>query len=230
MIKKIAISAVTSCALLIGSGAFAASLAVANHSFEDDPAPVNTNSVGQNNLTPTAWTGFGSRYQFFPEHPDATFWNPQDVLSIPGQGLAVAGTQQGIGNGSGGSGLYQDLTTTYVEDWTYTFTLWVGGSYESPGGDQTIAFAGATTVDLSGALLASNTVTFPSSGNNWVQNSVQYTATASDAGNPIRIMMGTTTANGTQSFDVVEVDAVPEPSTTALFGLAGMGLFVRRRR
>ena len=79
-------------------------------------------------------------------------------------------------------------------------------------------------------LLASNDVAFPAAGNNWVQNSVQYTATASDAGNPIRIMMGTTTANGTQTFDVAEVDTVPEPSTTALFGLAGLGLFVRRRR
>ncbi|MEM1085172.1 MAG: PEP-CTERM sorting domain-containing protein [Verrucomicrobiota bacterium] len=217
--------AVSTCMCSIAS---AVSIAVTNASFEDDLAPGSTNSVGQNNLTPTGWTGFGSRFQFFPEHPDATAWNPLDVLSIAGQGVAVAGTQQG-GNTVGGSGLYQDLGVNYVEGNTYTFTLWVGGSYESPGGTQTIAFTSAAT-NLNGTLLNSNSVAFPSAGNNWVQNSVDYTATALDDGNPIRIIMGTTDANGTQSFDLAEVDFVPEPSSALLAGLGGLALLRRRRR
>lgn len=227
MLNKTLFTAFFAAGTMIAAGsASAASVTVVNHSFEDDAAPTNTNVVGQNNITPTGWDGFGARFVFHPEHPDATAWNGLDVLSIPGQGNNVAGTQSG--SQPGGSGLYQTLSETYVEGVEYTFTLWVGGSYESPGGTQTIGFTTGAT-NLSGSLLASNSVAFPAAGNNWVQNSVSYTATALDAGQNIRIILGTTDANGTQSFDLAEVDAVPEPSSLALLGLGGLAMMRRRR-
>ena len=214
----------TACA----TGTSAVPVAVSNSSFESH-AGVPGGTVGFANVPIDDWTTFGTVLVFSPEDPGATFYNPQDVLILPGQGDWLAGTQSGLSNaGAGGSGLYQTLAETYVEGVEYTFSLWVGGSYESPGGTNTIGFA-TTAEDLNGPLLASNSVAFPAAGPNWVQNSVSYTATAADAGQNIRIILGTTDANGSQTFDLTEVDAVPEPSSLALLALGGL-LAARRRR
>lgn len=234
MKTKFVIAAAVCGSFLVGSSAFGAiTLSVVNHSFEaPDIADDNASTVGQVGGPPTGWTGFGSTYQFFPTHPNATYYasnHPGGVLSISGQGIALGGTQGGTAQG--GSGLYQTLTDTFVAGQTYTFTLWVGGSYESPGGTQTIGFT-TDAVNLDGSLLASNVVNFPNAGDNWVQNSVTYTATAADHGQAIRIILGTTDANGSQTFDLAEVTAtpIPEPSSLIFLSLASLGLFARRSR
>ena len=232
MIEKIIVATLFAAgSVLAANNVSAADLAVVNASFED-PAGIPGNNVGQVD-PPSDWEMFGRVVRFYPEAPIATAYNTFDVLSIPGQGDVVAATQNGAN--ATGSGLYQTLTDTYVEGVEYTFSLWVGGSYESPGGTQTIGFTtGSGATDLSGSLLASSNVTFPDAGNNWVQNVLSYTATAADAGQNIRIILGTTTANGSQTFDLAAVSSdaavVPEPSTLALLGLGGLIAFCRYRK
>lgn len=65
------------------------------------------------------------------------------------------------------------------------------------------------------------------SGGTWGLLTLTYTATAAEDGHPIGIAMW---GAGDASFDDVSVTSIPEPSLSALLGLAGSALLLRRRR
>ena len=217
----IAASVISAC---MCAAASAATITVNNGSFEDETTTAG-NVVGQAGGVTIGWTTFGRVQRFIPNDPVATGY---PTITVP-DGDVLAGTQDGASNGPGGSGLYQDLGVNFVVGNTYTFTLEVGGGYENAAGNLTIAFTSLAS-DLTGSLLASNSVAFPAAGDNFVTNTVSYTALPSDDGNPIRILLGTADVNQTMTFDNAQVSFVPEPSYAILLGLGSLLAFRRRLR
>ena len=131
---------------------------------------------------------------------------------------------------------YQDLAATYEDGVTYTLSAM--GALRSAGTSQgaldgwQIALHNATTeTELAATTGAFDLIDCTVGPEAWQEISVTYTATAADAGNPIRIYFGTGSApNGSNDYRFVldDVHLVPEPTTMVLLGLGG--LLIRRKR
>jgi hypothetical protein len=116
--------------------------------------------------------------------------------------------------------IYQILGETFVEGLTYTLSVWVGQPWEGSDSGWSLYFTGE---DYKNNLIQ----TSGTAGLTWGQVSLQYTATAADAGKKIGIKMyGDTDV----SFDDVTLDAIPEPATLALLGLGGLSVLLGRKR
>ncbi len=114
--------------------------------------------------------------------------------------------------------IYQILNETFVQGMKYTLSVWVGQPWEGSASGWKLYFTGE---DYTNNLIeASGTA-----GLTWGQISLDYTATAADAGKKIGIKMY---GDSDVSFDDVMV--IPEPATLALLGLGGLGLILGRKR
>ena len=128
----------------------------------------------------------------------------------------------------------QTTGTPIVEGTTYTLTVDLGQqtSWAADGG--IIRLYGSD--DLSLALAEFDTGNLPAGGDTLLNQTTSFVATAGQAnGQFIGVaLIGGASSGGTQvSFDNVRLDAtaaaIPESSTTALLGLGGLALILRRR-
>ena len=125
--------------------------------------------------------------------------------------------------------VYQTVGEVIQLGTTYTLTIDIGtrGWATATGTFRLYGDAGFATA-IGGAESAVAVTT----DNTWITDqSVSFTATAAEAGQLLGVSFGTTA--GTQNeWDNVRLTAVavPEPTTTALLGLGGLALILRRRK
>ncbi|MEN8256150.1 MAG: PEP-CTERM sorting domain-containing protein [Verrucomicrobiota bacterium] len=143
---------------------------------------------------------------------------------------------------TGGGVWIQDTGITYVEGYTYTFKLWALTSASGDSGGANPIQLRMTLTDASdpagtwggnilgdtGYQVLSNYYDGSGTYDNWAQLTLEYTATASDAGKNIGV--GFRGGGGDYVYaDDVTLDVVPEPGTMGLFGLTGLGIMLVRR-
>ena len=119
-----------------------------------------------------------------------------------------------------------------VEGTTYTLTLDVGGAFWD-GQSATFRLYGSTAGIGTALGGAENTVTVGNlSTTGWeLDQTVSFTATATEAGQTLGIaLLGASPTQATYDNVRLESSAIPEPSTTALLGLGGLALILRRRK
>ena len=180
-----------------------AAITLTNPSFED------TTSTSP----PTGWTR--SSGVNFQSRGAAGGLNPTD-------GTRMAWTNNGFTG-------YQTVGEVIQLGTTYTLTVDVGttGFATSTGTFRLYGDAGFATA-IGGAESAVAVTTNAT----WITDqSVSFTATAAEAGQLLGVSFGTT--GGVQNeWDNLRLTAVavPEPSTTALLGLGGLALILRRRK
>lgn len=214
----------------------AATITVPNGDFEADYAnrQNSSSSVGQVNGAPPSWTLSGTQGGTFSPlvtssdggatHP-SSFWTSYDSGL---HGNLIAFTQ-------GVSTLSQTLTDTYQTGQTYTLTVLVGDSYESPSpvSDPTSNPDGlAYAIQLlagSTVVAETNSTSFPAANTHLsVDVTFDVADNASVIGQPITIAIKGYTG-GSATFDNVSLSAVPEPASLSLLGLGALGLLRRRR-
>ena len=180
-----------------------AAITLTNPSFED------TTSTSP----PTGWTR--SSGVNFQSRGAAGGLNPTD-------GTRMAWTNNGFTG-------YQTVGEVIQLGTTYTLTVDVGttGFATSTGTFRLYGDAGFATA-IGGAESAVAVTTNAT----WITDqSVSFTATAAEAGQLLGVSFGTT--GGVQNeWDNLRLTAVavPEPTTTALIGLGGLALILRRRK
>jgi len=155
----------------------------------------------------------------------------------------------GTGNALSVRGEYAQhaVGATFLAGQTYRLTMDLSTANGGSGtrvfayiGDQSLALADATAVGrlafhddgtTASAVAASNIVSANyqsvTDAGNWTTVSYEYTATGADDGKDIGIAFW---ASGAPYMDNVQFESVPEPSSTALLGLGGLALILRRRK
>ncbi|MGB0774369.1 MAG: PEP-CTERM sorting domain-containing protein [Akkermansiaceae bacterium] len=194
----------------------AASVSINNHSFENGanvPAPGNWNTN-----TPEDWNAYGSKGM------------QADAVPPAGTDGAIFGFLQGGGTGNlNGGSFTQDITTavggTINPGDTFTLTLAALNQNVSPSFDFDIRDNAdpSTGNSLIGGTQQSGTVSGA-----WADYVVA--GTVDTASSSVFLVINT---NGNQvRVDNVRLDLVqvPEPSSTALLGLGGLALILRRRK
>ena len=191
----------------------AASIFIANHSFETpvitDPSGFNTVSSGTSNN----WTFTGGTQQGFA--------NPTIGHNF---GSSWYGPSPTIPNGSqiawsNGGTISQTLSATLQANTKYTLGAYVGRR-------QNVAFPGYN-IELyaGGNLLASNNSVTPAEGT-FAPVTVSYTSGISvTPGQALEIRLTSQTGTNAQTnFDLITLDASPIPEPSAILGLLGFGL------
>lgn len=119
--------------------------------------------------------------------------------------------------------IYQILDATFVEGEAYTLSVWVGQPWEGEPSGWSLYFTGE---DYNINLIQ----TVGMAGLSWEQVSLEYTATAADAGNKIGIKMW---GYEDVSFDDVTLTttAIPIPAPAALtLAMLGLGALMLKRK
>jgi hypothetical protein len=201
------------------TGAYAATIPVANSSFEILPTgglPIGCGtgcSYSENSPIP-GWTSIGSFWgQFQPGVQDGNFTY---LNSVP-DGITVAYINSGT--------IQQTVGAVAQAGVTYTLQVDLGFRKDVPD-------PGTITLQIgSNDIVATGSVALFSG--NWENYTATYTALPTDAGDPISILLSSTDDQG--DFDNVRLNnslaAVPEPASLTLLasGLLGFGLLRRRK-
>lgn len=205
-------------------------ITVVNSDFETAPV-LRPDYLNNHYITtaPNGWTKTGAG-TFGRYDPSQTHY--LDGLILNG---SISGGEVGTMDGpavafffnAAGAALSQTLTETLQLGREYTLTVAVGYRDNQPFAGYSIALlAGGTTLANADSLLGVTKGTF-------TDISLTYIPTGADPiGSPLGIRIGALN-RGAVDFDNVRLDvaAVPEPSTLAMFlGLGGMGLVAMIRR
>jgi hypothetical protein len=238
-------------ACAVGSIASANAAMIFSESFESTTAPdAGGASVTGSGMTFTNWvtanTGFGGAFNSIAVTTEGVDFNTS------GQAINADGTQFYVpGTYSGDSGLTtkQGAIATIAAGTDYTFSFaaaMLNLSSNSPGDYdfQIWALDGLAdsgrrdsrseeaSLAASGTLLHRVFGSVTSNDFTNINNIFSYTLTAVDAadyiGQDLAIRIDGVGNEGV--IDNVQVTAVPEPSTTALLGLGGLALILRRRK
>ena len=89
---------------------------------------------------------------------------------------------------------------------------------------------GATSGTNAGWSIGNNIADWTAGGGTWGTATLSYTATAADAGRRIGVSLWAPNDASWDDITVTSVSVVPEPGSTALLGLGGLALILRRRR
>jgi hypothetical protein len=217
--------------LILSAGtANAATVIVGNHSFEDDgagsgggisKAPWMRSGGTSNNISIQEYSGLGTSIDPVPDGSATSHYT-----------------------NSTGDNIYQVLVATLAANTTYTLKVDVGdrNNLTAQAGSINLGYVSATPtgdndygLNLLSATVVNDTVPVNGAGANdgWETWESTFTTGAAPTGLGQALRIELVTSAGVQTlWDNVRLDAetVPEPSTTALLGLGGLALILRRRK
>ena len=210
MLRRLSCLAAFGLVLAFGSTSQAA--IITNGSFEDGPDPGSFTTLNAVNNSIPSWTVSGGSVDYI-----GTYWQAaQGVRSIDMDGNSPAT-------------LYQNLNTVSGQEYLVTFA--VAGNPDGPPQVKSLSATagnGGTTV-----LFDVNTLPSTHSNMGWVDYSFNFTA--SSASTQLSFFSNDKPDNNPYgpALDNVRVNAVPEPATLAMSGIAALivsGVALRRRK
>ena len=200
--------------LLVGS--VGADIVVGDKGFDDDDVATYLDVSAS---TVTAWDAITTGAPQIVD--DAYVWSPASNASAP----ALSGTQIGL---LGGGAVYQNFSETYEAGKTYSISYYLLSAWSS---SQT-TYAYFTNADGSteygGDYMQWPTYTGALVQDSWAQFTMEYTATAADAGQ--NIGFGIWGSAYVYIDDVSDISVVPEPATLGLVGVVGGAMLAIRRK
>lgn len=185
-------------------------------------------------------------------------WSTDSAVSFISNLTAISTTSGGFAQTKSGTGAYANSNTVYISrnnfgldanterGFSFQFTLDsafdltnlnVISGHTNNTGNQDQAFASDLNFTISGGTLGSSISDFSTENyaNAPAYHSVNFDLTGNTLGPgtyTITVTQTNATGGSYATFDGITLEgtAVPEPSSTALIGLAGIGLILRRRR
>jgi len=206
----------------------AATIAITNSSFET--TTLVEDGLDHPGVTGWTWDNAGYIGTMNPQAGGVFFSSAQANDVGPTVGSIGTMTGRNIMFTNGGGVMSQTTAESITVGQQYTLTVAIG--QRDVGGH---SFGGYTIAlwDADSLLAAASSNTVPGGvAGNFADVALTYTSLTGDSGN-LRIFL-TNNAAGSGSrvteFDNVRLDAVPEPSSAILIGLAGLVFSQRRRR